>query len=239
MRLAFIGKGGAGKSLVAGTLCRALASQGVRVLALDVDTMPGLAFALGGPWGEARLLPGRAVREDGKGWQIRRGVRPSTLVDRYAAVAPDGIRFLELGKLPGRVEPSVSVAFRYVLERFSRQGWTLVADLAAGTRQAMFGWAGPRARVIVVVDPSSASILTARRLLPLATELVANRIRVPADLQRVQAAVPRPLLAAVPYDESLIEAEQRGQAPVDAVPDAPAVRAIADLASRLREEERT
>jgi CO dehydrogenase maturation factor len=238
MRLAFIGKGGAGKSLLAGTLCRVLAQQGMPVLALDMDTLPGLTFALGGPREEARLPAGLASREENKGWQTRRGLRPSRLVDRYAARAPDGVRYLELGKLPGRVEPSVSVAFRYVLERFSRPGWAVVADLAAGTRQPMFGWAGPHARVIVVVDPSSTSILTARRLLPIATDLVANRICEPADLQRVQEAVPRPLLAAIPYDEAVMQAEQRGQAPVDAVPEAPAVRAIAEVAARLVNQER-
>jgi CO dehydrogenase maturation factor len=239
MRLALVGKGGAGKSTLAGTLCRVLARRGVPVLALDMDTMPGLAFALGGPHEEARLPAGLASREEGNGWQTRRGLRPSRLVDRYAACAPDGVRFLELGKLPGRVEPSVSVAFRYVLEGFRRPGWAVVADLAAGTRQPMFGWAGPKARVIVVVDPSTASILTARRLLALATHVVANRVRDAEDLERIRRAVPQPLLAALPYDESLIEAERRGQAPLDAVPEAPAVRAIAELAARLREEERT
>ena len=239
MRLAFVGKGGAGKSTVAGTVCRQLARKGIPVLALDADTMPGLAFALGGPFTEARLPAGLASREDGKGWQTKRGLRPSRLVDRYARCGPDAVRYLELGKLPGRVEPSVSVAFRYVLERFRRPGWAVVADLAAGTRQAMFGWTGPEARVIVVVDPSTASIMTARRLLALSTHLVANRVRDGHDLERIQAAVPRPLLAAIPYDESLIEAGQGRQAPVDAVPEAPAVRAIAKLTARLGEEEGT
>jgi CobQ/CobB/MinD/ParA family nucleotide binding protein len=89
MRVAFMGKGGAGKSTLAGTLCRALARQGVPVLALDVDTMPGLAFALGGPAHEARLPAGLASRQDGQGWQVKRGLRPSRLVDRFAAELPE------------------------------------------------------------------------------------------------------------------------------------------------------
>jgi nicotinate-nucleotide pyrophosphorylase (carboxylating) len=98
------------------------------------------------------------------------------------------VRFLELGKLPGRVEPSVSVAFRYVLEGFRRPGWAVVADLAAGTRQPMFGWAGKRGRVILVVDASAASLLTARRLLGLATDVVVNRVRQAADVERAVRA---------------------------------------------------
>jgi CO dehydrogenase maturation factor len=167
---------------------------------------------------------------------MRKGLRPSTLVDHHAACGPDGVRFLELGKLPGRVEPSATVAFRYVLERFRRPGWAVVADLAAGTRQPMFGWAGFAGRTLVVVEPSSASILAARRLLPTATHMVVNKVRVSNDVELVQQGVPLPVLCAIPYDEALAEAERRGLAPADAVPDAPAVRAIDALAAWLVQE---
>ena len=48
-RVAFIGKGGAGKSFIAGTVARLLARRGDNVLALDIDTMPGTALTLGLP----------------------------------------------------------------------------------------------------------------------------------------------------------------------------------------------
>lgn len=91
-----------------------------------------------------RLPAGLAERVDGKTgkrWKVVKGAGLVHLVTQYAAPASDGVRFLELGKLPGGVEPSVTVAFRHVKERFRRPGWAVVADLAAGTRQAMFGWA--------------------------------------------------------------------------------------------------
>jgi CO dehydrogenase nickel-insertion accessory protein CooC1 len=47
LRLAVVGKGGAGKSVIAGTLARLLARRGERVLALDSDLLPGLALSLG------------------------------------------------------------------------------------------------------------------------------------------------------------------------------------------------
>ncbi len=49
VRIAFIGKGGAGKSALAGTFARLLASQGEAVLVIDSDPMPGLALSLGMP----------------------------------------------------------------------------------------------------------------------------------------------------------------------------------------------
>ena len=47
MRVAFVGKGGAGKSALAGTFARVLARRGEPVLAIASDPMPGLAFSVG------------------------------------------------------------------------------------------------------------------------------------------------------------------------------------------------
>lgn len=238
LKIAFLGKGGTGKSTIAGTVCRHLARHGRPVLALDVDTAPGLAISLGVSGGEGRLPARRAElveREGGRRWEMVKGSRPARLVDRFSIEAADGIRFLELGKLPDRVEPSVSVAFRYVLERFRRPGWAVVADLAAGTRQPMFGWARFATFRIVVVEPSSKSTLTARRLVSTATHVVANKVRSGDDIDRIAAAVPLPILGVIPYDRDVIEAESRGVAPIDFSAHAPAVEAAGDLATRLEE----
>jgi CO dehydrogenase maturation factor len=236
MKVAFVGKGGTGKSVLAGTVCRHLARRGLPVLALDVDTVPGLAFSLGGPREEARLPAGLAERVPEKGWRVVKGAGAARLVDRYSAKAPDGVRFLELGKLPGRVEPTVTVAFRHVMERFRRPGWAMIADLAAGTRQPMFGWTDFADFVIIVADASAKSRLTARRLRPLATHLVANKVRSDTDLAAITSTVGLPLLGVVPYDEMLAEAEQRGIAPIDFAPVSPAVVAAERLAERLMQE---
>ena len=238
LRIAFVGKGGAGKSLIAGTLCRQLARSGECVLAMDVDTMVGLSISLGlGVTPTGGLPDGLAQRVEGKGWQMlrERRVRPSSLVDRFARVGPDGIRYLELGKLPNSVEPSVTVAFRYVLEHFRRRSWSVVADLAAGTRQPMFGWAKFARTVVVVADPSAKSLLAARRLVRagIGTHMVANRVQDERDIASVQQAVALPLLGWVPYDASVADAERNAAAPIDAAPGASAVAAIGELGAHL------
>jgi CO dehydrogenase maturation factor len=236
LRIAFVGKGGAGKSLIAGTLCRQLARSGQCVLAMDVDTMVGLSLSVGlGRKVVAGLPSGLAERVEGKGWQIKLGLQPARLVDRFAIRGPDGVRYLELGKLPSNVEPSVTVAFRHVLEHFRRRHWSVVADLAAGTRQPMFGWARFARTVIVVADPSAKSLLAARRLARagIGSHVVANRVQGDRDLADIQQAIPLPLLGWVPYDASVADAERNGAAPIDIVPNAPAVKAIAHLAARL------
>ena len=237
-RIAFLGKGGTGKSVIAGTICRHLARCGHRVLALDVDTVPGLAISLGAPLDGGRLPSGLAELVEGKRgrrWKVVKGAGPVRLVERFAAHAADGIRFLELGKLPGGVEPSVTVAFRHVMERFRRPGWTVVADLAAGTRQPMFGWAGVATVRIVVVEPTPKSTLTARRLAKVATHVVANKVTSESELETIAREVPLPLLGVIPYDETVIDAERQGIAPIDFAPRSSAVKAAMELAERLEE----
>lgn len=103
MRVAFVGKGGAGKSSLAGTFSRLLAGTGERVLALDSDPMPGLAFSLGADRVD-HGLPDDVVEEDDAGGRFRlaTGLRGVDVVERHAVRGPDGVYFLQLGKARGQ-----------------------------------------------------------------------------------------------------------------------------------------
>lgn len=57
MKIAFVGKGGSGKTTLAALLARRLASAGVPLLAIDADINQHLAMALGANEEEAVLLP--------------------------------------------------------------------------------------------------------------------------------------------------------------------------------------
>lgn len=194
--------------------------------------MPGLAFSLGAGGVEARLPADLFQVVDGR-WKPARKTYPARLVDRYSAVTPGGVRLIELGKLPGRVEPGASVAFRWVMESFRRPGWAVVADLAAGTRQPMYRWSRFADVVVVVADASAKSVATARRLEKLATHLVVNRVAGDDDVERVTGAVSLPVLGAVPMDPAVAEADRLGVALVDHSPASASVRAIRAIASTL------
>jgi CO dehydrogenase maturation factor len=240
VRVAFVGKGGAGKSLIAGTIARFLGRRGTPVLALDIDTMPGLALSLGmrvGPGG----LPARLVEQrKGAGWVMTWDEEPGVLVAQHAVIGPDNVRLLTLGKLPGHVSPGSSAAFRHVALGFKAPGWSVVGDLAAGTRQAFFGWAGFAETVVLVVEPTAKAILSARRLSRLRSALetvrfvvVANKVKQTEDVRLVRDSLELPVAGSVPYDELVREAERAGRAPIEAVPDAPAVNAIGELLAGL------
>ena len=98
MRVAVVGKGGAGKSVVTGTIARLLARRGRKVLALDSDPMPGLALSLGlGPVTTAMLAEAAEKDADGR-WRLKKGVGAARAVQRHSLLAPDGVRLLQFGK---------------------------------------------------------------------------------------------------------------------------------------------
>lgn len=250
VRVAFVGKGGSGKSTIAGLLARRLAAAGEPVLAIDSDPMPGLAFALGIPASDAGL-PDDAVIELPEEqrpprFRLRPGLDPVAAVERYAAVAPDGVRFLQFGKLRGHASQLFrsQVAFREIVTGLGDGPWHLVGDLPAGTRQAFFGWGAYADTYVVVVEPTAKALLTARRLARLASGddpprivAVVNKAERDGDAATVAARTGLEVVGSVPRDRSVGDAERDGLAPYDVAPDGPAARAVASLLDALVQQE--
>lgn len=250
VHLAFIGKGGAGKSAIAGTFARLLARSGEPVLVLDSDPMPGLAFSLGLAVEDAGI-PDDAVVERGDGeegprFRLRDGLSAEAAVGQYAAVAPDGVRFLQIGNLRGHVSSIVRSqhAFHQIKSELPRDSWHMIGDLAGGTRQAFLGWAGFADALAVVVEPSAKGVLSARRFANLAGSVVepdrifavVNKSRTTGDAAEVERRTGLRVLASVPWDDALAEAERQGRAPLDAAPESPAVEAIGSFLHTLRRD---
>lgn len=113
----------------------------------------------------------------------------------------------------------------------------IVADLEAGigtlTRL-------PEASVqstLVIVEPTPRSIDVGQRAVLVATErkqgqitIVANKVANEEDDARVRNAFADYDVVAVPEDRVMITADRRGTSPIDVDPDAPAVKAISDIA---------
>lgn len=242
MRVALVGKGGVGKSVIAGTFARLLARRGAPVLAVDSDPMPGLAYCLGMSVEDAPI-PDDAVRERAEGeegprFRLRDGLTAEAALDAYAALGPDRVRFLQFGKMRSGADRFRSqFAFRQIIADLPVAGWNLVGDLPGGTRQPFFGWGGYADTVLVVVEPTAKSLLTGRRLARLALMkqaperilAVVNRVRAAREVDDVTDRTGLEVIGAVPWDEDVAGAERDGRAPVDAAPDSAAVAAIARL----------
>ena len=251
MRLAFVGKGGVGKSAIAGTFCRVMARQGHPVLAIDSDPLPGLAFSLGLAISDAPL-PDEAIEdkpegEEGPRFRLRAGLTAADAIEQYAAVAPDGVRFLQFGKIRGQTGRATfrsQFAFRQIVRELPEDLWNVVGDLPGGTRQPFTGWGDFARTILIVVEPTAKSLLTARRLSRLALDedhprrivAVANKVREEGDVETVARRTGLEVVGAIPWDEALAEAERKMAAPIDMAPDSPAVKAVESLVEQLSEE---
>lgn len=246
LRVAFVGKGGSGKSSIAGTFARLLGQQDEPVIVLDSDPMPGLAVSLGIEPSDAGL-PDEAVVEGGEGgprFRLRDDLTPFEAVERYARQAPDGVRLVQLGKLHGHAGALVrsQFAFRGIAEGLDDDAH-VVGDLPGGTRQPFFGWGSYATTYLVVTEPTAKSILAARRLRNLASGerpvrllAVASKVTEATDAGAIAERTGLEVVAAIPWDEKLRAAERDGRAPLDAAPGSEAVRAIASLVDRMRRE---
>lgn len=241
VRIALVGKGGSGKSTIAGTLARLLARRGRRVLALDVDTCAGMSFSLGlGAFRDDGLPSDLAERREGEGWVLRQPVAATELVERYSASARDGVRLLQVGKLPHGVNAASTAAFRHVVRNFREPDWSMVGDLAAGTRQSAFGWLAFAELICIVCEPTWAAEHTVRRLAT--TFQRTNRTQVGLVVSKVHSAgsgtefakrIDVPLWGEVPYDRGIAAAEREGAAPLDAAASGEGVAAIARLCDKV------
>ena len=104
MKIAIGGKGGSGKTTIAGTLARVLAARGLRVVALDADSNPNLALTVGVPSGRATGLPALLrdmleERTDGAGqsW-LELTIPTDAFIDRYGVAAADNLMLLVMGQ---------------------------------------------------------------------------------------------------------------------------------------------
>ncbi len=249
MRVAFVGKGGSGKSSLAGTFARVLAGAGQRVLALDSDPMPGMAFSLGIEQTDAGL-PDEAIEEydddDGhRRYRLREGLTGPAAVEQYAVHGPDGVRFLQLGKARGPRWSNTRqhFGFQRVLDDLPGEGWHVVGDLPGGTRQPFLTWGRYAETFLVVVEPTPASLMSGRRLAKLASLsagprvlAIANKVREPQDAARIAQSTGLAVVGAVPYDRVLGEADRLGRAVLDHDPLGETVTAVRSLVAALRTE---
>jgi CO dehydrogenase maturation factor len=115
----------------------------------------------------------------------------------------------------------------------------IIVDMEAGLEHLSRGTGRHVSRLVAVLEPYYRSMETARNVTALASELgigdvlvVANKVRDTADGNAIRDFCRNhgmKLVGEIPYDPGLSEAERSGEAPIDAIPNTPAVRAIESL----------
>jgi CO dehydrogenase maturation factor len=106
MKIAVGGKGGSGKTTLAGTLARVLAERGLRVVAVDDDSNPNLALTVGLAATTAAVLPAfprdlLQERTDAQGnTRLELTLPVEEFIDRFGVAAGENLTLLVMGQ-PG------------------------------------------------------------------------------------------------------------------------------------------
>ncbi|MEO7398330.1 MAG: AAA family ATPase [Ilumatobacteraceae bacterium] len=248
MRVAFAGKGGAGKTTIAATMARLAARRGTTVLAIDADSNPNLAAALGvDPTTAATLagIPAAAVSRKLTGPSLTISI--DDVFADYGTLAPDGVRLLLMGAPAHAGEGclcSAHAAVSAVLSDLADSPATLaIVDLEASPEHISRGTARFADVIVLVTEPYYRSLEATRRLADLAAELpdtrtvvAVNKVRSPADGDAVAEFCERHGLARigeVPFSDDVVDADRRARPVLDAHCEGPVVAAISELLDAL------
>jgi CO dehydrogenase nickel-insertion accessory protein CooC1 len=144
-----------------------------------------------------------------------------------------------LSSVQGSVNAFLQVV-RRLHEAKSLYPWAIVGDLPAGPRHLAAGFSPYASLYVVVVEPTSQSAMTGRRVArlargPLGADVifVASKVANPDERRRVERLLGEPVDFAIPADRAVTDAERHHVAVIDAAPDSPVVRAVQRLADTI------
>lgn len=257
MKICIAGKGGVGKTFVAGTLARLFARDGFEVLAVDADPSPNLAISVGLPPDKAfritpitrntELIKERTGVAPGSSWGVIFNLAPyvEDVVDRFSILGPDGVKLLVVGSIEygggGCFCPEAAFLKTLLAHLMARRWEMVVVDMQAGLEPFGRGVMKYLDGLIVVTEPTIKSLKTAERIGRMSRELGVRRIM--AVVNKVRGCergfvetlkeMEFRILGVIPFDDSVVEADERGMAPIDYRPRSEAIKALEKIYRNL------
>lgn len=254
MKIATVGKGGSGKTTVAGVLARVFAGRDQHILAIDGDPNPNLALTLGMSRDDAdriTYIPADLMKRVGEqdGVAILKPNLPDAeIMARYGHKAAENVDLIVMGK-PAHGTAGTGCmcashrAVRGLIAELTNIGEHTITDMEAGLEHLKRGTARNVDLMLIVAEPYYRSLEAAMRTHELSEELaipfirvVANKVRNDEDRRAIEAFCAQhgmAVIGAVPHDEALIEAERQAKSPYDFAPDSAAVTAIRGIADEI------
>lgn len=240
LKIAVSGKGGVGKTTISGILCRLLAERGVQVLAVDADPDANLGMALG--FSPAELAATRTIAHDKALIKARTGAEPgepgqwftlnprvSDIPEQYI-VSRQGVRLLQMGNV-SKGGSGCACAENTLLKTLLNhllieRDEAIIVDMEAGIEHLGRGTAQAVDAFVVVVEPGQRSMATAHNVVRLAADLgiervyaVANKVAPDHVATLQEALLPIPLIAAIGYAPSAVQADFQGKTPYELCPE--------------------
>ena len=230
MKFAVTGKGGTGKTTISGILTHFFSRDGYRVLAVDADPDANLASAIGVPEDDAALIT--PISKQRQLVTERTGAKPMQFGQLFKMNPrvndiPDtfcfdhkGIKLLVLGAIQkggsGCACPENVLLRSLLSEIILNRDEVVIVDMEAGIEH--LGRATSRSidRMLIVVEPGSRSISTAKTTLRLAREIgiesfgiIGNKVQDKTQENWIRNQFSQDLmLGMVSYREIIREADQ-------------------------------
>jgi CO dehydrogenase maturation factor len=256
--IALAGKGGVGKTTIAGMVIKYLAqNQTGSILAIDADPSSNLNMVLGLDleWtvGEIRegmleqvksslvqggaamgTMPGGTSKRDYLDYQIRSSLAEGNRFDLIAMGRGEG---------PG-CYCAVNHNLREVIDSMSRHYAYVVIDNEAGMEHLARRTTRDVQHLLIVSDPTRRGLVAAQRIADMRRELdinvenaflILNRIpgTIPPDLQDYIEKMNVPVLGTVPADEELSAFEFSGRPLVDLGDESPVYQAVEEMMRKI------
>jgi CO dehydrogenase maturation factor len=229
LKIAVTGKGGTGKSTVAGILAWYFRNSGCKVLAVDADPDANLASAIGIPQDlTASLVPiserrdlirQRTGAEPGEfGQMFKMNPAVSDIPDEYA-VDFKGIRLLVMGAIRkggGGCACAENVLLQSLLrEIVLNRDEVVIVDMEAGIEHLGRATCKAVDRMLITVEPGARSIATAKRIMDLAGEIgirafgvVANKLAGEAQGEWIaRQFAPGEIIGMIPFSQKILDAD--------------------------------
>ncbi len=255
LKIAVAGKGGVGKTLIAGTLAEFFARQGFTVLAIDADPTPNLAVTLGLSVEEAsKIVPisENAPLIESKTQTNIPGVynlafSVEDIVEQFTARTPYKVNLLVMGTVKsagaGCMCPANTVIRALLHHLIVKRKEAVVTDMEAGLEHMGRGTAEHVETMLVVADSSRKSLETTKKLHDLAKQvgikeclIVGNKVTGQHEGEYIEgfAKMNRlELLGLVPYDEIILRADMQGETPLKYAEQSNAIAAIRGMGEKL------